>query len=175
MAAVGFDLYNQLLQEAVKELRGEKVPEKKAAAPLFDLRVDSYLPDDYIRDGREKVEIYRRLAMSESLEEVKELAAEVRDRFGRMPEQVVYLFDLAMIRVKAAQLGIKEVQHNRTTMSIRFDNGSALQGEQFAAWSRIFGKRLSFSTVAGLEIRIDTKGLAPKDLVKSLKKALIGS
>jgi len=175
MAAVGFDLYNQLLQEAVKELRGEKVPEKKAAAPLFDLRVDSYLPDDYIRDGREKVEIYRRLAMSESLEEVKELAAEVRDRFGRMPEQVVYLFDLAMIRVKAAQLGIKEVQHNRTTMSIRFDNGSALQGEQFAAWSRIFGKRLSFSTVACLEIRIDTKGLAPKDLVKSLKKALIGS
>ncbi|MGB4429551.1 MAG: transcription-repair coupling factor, partial [Thermacetogeniaceae bacterium] len=171
MAAVGFDLYNQLLQEAVKELRGEKVPEKKAAAPLFDLRVDSYLPDDYIRDGREKVEIYRRLALVESLEEVKELAAELRDRFGRMPDQVVYLFDLALIRVRAAQLGIKDVQHNRHTMAIRFDNGSALHGEQFAAWSRIFGKRLSFSTIAGLEIRIDTRGLAPKDLVKSLKKA----
>ena len=122
MAAVGFDLYNQLLQEAVKELRGEKVPEKKAAAPLFDLRVDSYLPDDYIRDGREKVEIYRRLALVESLEEVKELAAELRDRFGRMPDQVVYLFDLALIRVRAAQLGIKDVQHNRHTMAIRFDN-----------------------------------------------------
>ncbi|MFY9433243.1 MAG: transcription-repair coupling factor [Thermacetogeniaceae bacterium] len=175
MAAVGFDLYNQLLQEAVKELRGEKVPEKKAAAPLFDLRVDSYLPDDYIRDGREKVEIYRRLALVESLEEVKELAAELRDRFGRMPDQVVYLFDLALIRVRAAQLGIKDVQHNRHTMAIRFDNGSALHGEQFAAWSRIFGKRLSFSTIAGLEIRIDTRGLAPKDLVKSLKKALISS
>jgi len=175
MAAVGFDLYNQLLQEAVKELKGEKLPEKKAAAPLFDLRVDSYLPDDYIKDGREKVEIYRRLAMSESMEEVKELAAEVCDRFGRMPEQVVYLFDLALIRVRAAQLGIKDVQHNRYTMAIRFESGSALQAEQFAAWSRIFGKRLSFSTVAGLEIRIDTRGLAPKDLVKSLKKALISS
>ncbi|HHY40452.1 MAG TPA: transcription-repair coupling factor [Syntrophaceticus sp.] len=174
MAAVGFDLYNQLLQEAVKELKGEKVPEKKAAAPLFDLRVDSYLPDDYIRDGREKVEIYRRLALAESLEEVEELAAEVRDRFGRMPEQVVYLFDLALIRVRAAQLGIKDVQHNRNTMAIRFDDGSALHGEQLAAWSRIFGKRLIFSTVAGLEIRIDTRGLAPKDLVKSLKKVLTG-
>ncbi len=174
MAAVGFDLYNQLLQEAVKELKGEKVPEKKAAAPLFDLRVDSYLPDDYISDGKEKVDIYRRLSLAESVDEVKELAAEVRDRFGRLPDPVVFLFDLASIRVMVGELGVKGVQHNRFTMAIRFKKGSALQSEQFAVWSRIFGKRLSFSTVSGLEIRIDTRGLAPKDLVKRLKEALVG-
>lgn len=174
MAAVGFDLYNQLLQEAVRELKGEQVPEKKATAPLFDLRVDSYIPDSYIRDGREKVEIYRRLALAENLKEVDELIKEVRDRYGKMPEPVVYLFDLARIRTGARELHVSEVQHTGYIMTMRFDEQTLPRGDQLAFWSSVFGHRLAFSTVGGLEIRIDTRGLPPPELVRMLKKALLG-
>lgn len=174
MAAVGFDLYNRLLQEAVSELKGEKPPEQMAAAPHFDLRVDSYIPDSYIRDGRQKVDIYRRLSMAGGLDEVMELAREVCDRFGKMPAPVSYLFDLAGIRVRASELKIREVQHTGYTLVMQFEEGAVPPGEQLASWSGIFGQRLSFSTVGALEIRLDTRGLAPRDLIAMLKKALIG-
>lgn len=175
MAAVGFDLYNRLLQEAVSELKGEKVTEKKVDAPFFDLQVDSFIPDSYIRDGRQKVEIYRRLSLADSLEEVMDLAEEVRDRFGKMPTPVVYLFDLASIRARAGELQVREVRHAGSTLMILFEKKAAPPGEQLAHWSHIFGNRLSFSTVDGLEIRVDTRGLAPDELVKMLKKALDNS
>lgn len=174
LAAVGFDLYNQLLQEAVRELKGEPVPEQKAALPLFDLQVDSYLPDSYISDGRQKVEIYRRLALAEDLAEVEDLAAEVCDRFGEMPEPVVYLFDLASIRACTGELQISDVQHTGSTLVLRFGEDSAVQGDELTRWSRVFGQRIAFSTVGGLEIRVNTRGLKPCDLVLMLKKALLG-
>ena len=104
MASVGFDLYNSMLQEAVRELKGEKPPEKKAVKPLIDLQVDFFIPDSYIRNGKQKVDIYRRLTLAGSLEEVTELAEEVRDRFGTMPTPVIHLFDLAAIRARAGEL-----------------------------------------------------------------------
>ena len=174
MASVGFDLYNSMLQEAMRELKGEEPPEKKAARPLIDLPIDSFIPDSYIRNGRQKVDIYRRLILAGSPEEVDELAEEVRDRFGSMPTSVGYLFDLAGIRVKATELQIREVRHSGSALFIQFDADAAPTVKQLEHWSGVLGKRLGFSTVGGLEIRVDTKGLEAKDLVKMLKKALIG-
>ncbi len=173
MAAVGFDLYNSLLQEAVRELKGEKLPEKKPAAPFLDLRVDLYIPDSYIKDGRQKVDIYRRLSTAGGLKEVVDLAREVRDRFGKMPDPVSYLFDLASIRVRVSELHVQEVQHSGYTLVMQFEEGAVPSSEQLAYWNSVFGRRLSFSTVGGLEIRLDTRGLAPRDLIAMLKKALI--
>ena len=173
MAAVGFDLYNSLLQEAVRELKGEKLPEKKVNVPLFDLQIDSFIPDSYIKDGRQKVDIYRRLSLAGSLEEVAELAKEVRDRFGKMPTPVIYLFDLAGIRARVGELQVREVRHTGYTLAMQFEEEAAPSGEKLAYWSSIFRHRLSFSTVGGLEIRVNTRDLAPRDLIKMLKKALL--
>lgn len=173
MASVGFDLYNSMLQEAVRELKGEKPPVKKAARPLIDLPIDSFIPDTYIRDGRQKVDIYRRLTLAVSPEEVAELAEEVQDRFGSMPTAVGQLFELASIRVKATELQIREVRHSGAALFIQFDAAVVPTVEQLEHWSGVLGKRLGFSTVGGLEIRVDTQGLEAKDLVKILKEALV--
>ncbi|HBI27264.1 MAG TPA: hypothetical protein DDY25_06015 [Peptococcaceae bacterium] len=98
----------------------------------------------------------------------------MRDRFGSMPSSVGYLFDLAGIRVKATELKIREVRHSGSALFIQFDADAAPTVKQLEHWSGVLGKRLGFSTVGGLEIRVDTKGLEAKDLVKMLKKALIG-
>jgi transcription-repair coupling factor (superfamily II helicase) len=173
MASVGFDLYNSMLQEAVRELKGEKPPEKKAVKPLIDLQVDSFIPDSYIRNGKQKVDIYRRLTLAGSLEDVTELAEEVRDRFGTMPTPVIHLFDLAAIRARAGELKIREVRHSGSALIIQADEDAAPTGKELEQWSSVFGKRLGFSTVSGLEIRVDTRGLEIRELIKMLKKALV--
>jgi len=173
IAAVGFDLYNQLLQEAVRELKGEKVPEQKVQAPpAWELRVDSYIPENYIRDARQKVELYRRLALVEDVKTLEDLREEVRDRFGPLPEPVSYLFKLAGLRLRARELQIGDVQHTDRSLVVRFGDGAGPRGPEFARWSKVFGRRLSFSAVRGLEVHIDIRGLSPLQLVGMLDQVM---
>lgn len=172
IAAVGFELYNQLLREAVGELRGEEVPQQEPAPPAWELRLDAYIPDSYIPDARQKVELYRRLALVDSLEALEDLRAEVRDRFGPIPEPVAYLFKLTELRLRAKELNISEVQHLDHTMVVRFSGAAKPAGGELRRWAQVFGRRLAFSAVSGLEARIDTRGLSPVRLVEMLDRVM---
>jgi transcription-repair coupling factor (superfamily II helicase) len=172
MAAVGFDLYNQLLQEAVQELKGEKPATTEKYNPAWELPVDTYIPDTYISDPRLKVDVYRRLAMTEDIDGVQDLALDVRDRFGPLPEPVDYLFTLHKLRVQARTLMIGDVQHAGKNLVVHFGSQVKLEQLDLGRWGQIFGKRISFSAVNGLEVRINTGGLAPRQLVKMLTQVL---
>jgi transcription-repair coupling factor (superfamily II helicase) len=167
---VGFDLYNQLLQEAVLELKGERPPEK-AEAPSWELPLDTYLPDSYVGAGQ-KVEIYRRLALALSPQEVQELEAELRDRFGPLPQPVSYLLRLTELRCLAREQAIAEVQFKGNSLAVRFSREASPGPWQLERWGRVFGKRISFSAVGDLQVNIRTKGLEPEKLVQMLKQVL---
>ena len=96
ITAVGFDLYVKLLDEAVRELKGEVVESLPDCE--VDMRLSSYLPDDYVADGEQKMDLYRRLAASSSLSEVQDFETELKDRYGFPPEPARAL--LAMMRIK---------------------------------------------------------------------------
>jgi transcription-repair coupling factor (superfamily II helicase) len=103
VAALGFELYVELLAEAVAELSGER---RVAARPVrVDARVDAYVPADYISSEALKIDLHRRLALSESEEELRELQAATEDRFGPLPEPVENLFSIQEAKLKLAQLG----------------------------------------------------------------------
>jgi transcription-repair coupling factor (superfamily II helicase) len=179
MAALGFELYNQLLGEAVQEVKGEVIPGAGAApvgrtqAPAWDLHSgDSYIPDTYVSDGRQKVELYRRLAATESLQELDDLTAEVRDRFGPLPPAVTRLFSLSRLRLHARELHIQDVQHGDHTLVVRFDRDGAPRGDALARWGKVFDRRISFSAVGDLEVRIETRGLTPERLIGMLDQAM---
>jgi len=104
MAAVGFDLYTRLLEEAVRRLRGEFVEE--GPDPAVELRVSAYVPESYVADERERLRTYRRLALARSAEEVASLAQELRDRYGPVPDPVQALLDVARLREMARALGV---------------------------------------------------------------------
>ncbi len=107
IASVGFDLYTELLQETISELRGEilsKPPEVE-----LSLKADIYIPEEYIPDSNERVVFYRRLSETVSAHDVKRIEDEMRDRFGRPGEPVRNLLDSAYIRHYAAELHISEV------------------------------------------------------------------
>jgi transcription-repair coupling factor (superfamily II helicase) len=103
LAALGFELYVELLGEAVAELSGER---RTVARPVrVDARIDAYVPADYIPGEAQKIDLHRRLALTESEEELAELEAATVDRYGPLPEPVENLFTIQAAKLKLAQLG----------------------------------------------------------------------
>ena len=103
---VGFDLYMHLLNEAMQEIKGEPVTEKILPTRVVtDLQ--AFLPGDYISPDAEKMNLYKSLADAATVAQVDELAAEVSDRFGRMPPPAENLFELRRLRIRATAAGVE--------------------------------------------------------------------
>ena len=103
VAAVGFELYVEMLNEAVAELQGER---RVAARPVrIDARIDAYVPQQYVSSEALRIDIHRRLALAESEDELRELQASLEDRYGPLPEPVENLFAFQEAKIKVARLG----------------------------------------------------------------------
>jgi transcription-repair coupling factor (superfamily II helicase) len=102
VAALGFELYVELLGETVAELSGR--PRPSARPVRVDARIDAYVPADYIASEALKIDLHRRLALTETDDELRELRAATQDRFGPLPEPVENLFAIQDVRLKLAQL-----------------------------------------------------------------------
>ena len=107
MSSVGYDMYLKLLDEAVLEEKGEapKAPECTA-----DLNVTANVDKDYVSRGEERMDLYRRMAAIRSQEDADDLLDEIVDRYGEPPKGVLNLIDIALLRAKARQVGIKDIR-----------------------------------------------------------------
>ena len=103
LAALGFELYVELLGEAVAELSGQR---RTVGRPVrVDARIDAYVPAHYIDSEAQKIDLHRRLSLGESEDELRELEAATVDRYGPLPEPVENLFSIQEAKLKLAQLG----------------------------------------------------------------------
>jgi transcription-repair coupling factor (superfamily II helicase) len=102
VAALGFELYVELLGETVAELTGR--PRPSARPVRVDVRIDAFVPADYIASEALKIDLHRRLALTENDDELRELRAATEDRYGPLPEPVENLFAIQDVRLKLAQL-----------------------------------------------------------------------
>ena len=103
VAAVGFELYLEMLNEAVAELQGQR---RVAARPVrIDARIDAYVPQHYVSSEALRIDIHRRLALAETEDELRELQASLEDRYGPLPEPVENLVAFQEAKIKVARLG----------------------------------------------------------------------
>jgi transcription-repair coupling factor (superfamily II helicase) len=103
VAAVGFELYVELLNEAVAELQGQR---RVAVRPVrVDARIDAYVPQVYVGSEPLRIDIHRRLALAETEDELRELQASLEDRYGPLPDPVQHLFAIQEAKIKLARLG----------------------------------------------------------------------
>ncbi len=102
---VGYNLYLRLLSEAVDRLKGR--PSK--GEPVLDLKVDAYIPEEYVGNPFERIAIYKRLLQAEDLSEIDNLIVELRDRFGQLPQQMENLFLIGRIRIMAKTKAIESI------------------------------------------------------------------
>lgn len=123
---VGFELYCQMLEDAVKQLKGEK-PSTAYRTPVF-INTDFYIPDSYINDERQKIEFYKRFESCETDEEVNALKEQMIDRFGPPPDKVMILIELEEIRAIASSLYIDEIFEQSKFIKIRVTGQSRING-----------------------------------------------
>jgi transcription-repair coupling factor (superfamily II helicase) len=118
IAAVGFDLYVELVADAVGELKGEPPPTEPVPEVRIDLPLDAHLPGDYVTSDAQRLEAYRRLAVATTHGQVDDVAVEWRDRFGELPPSAEALLAVARLRVEALRLGLREVVKVRDEVRI---------------------------------------------------------
>jgi transcription-repair coupling factor (superfamily II helicase) len=116
--AVGFEMYMKLLEETVRELKGEDLEDDVRAT--VNLRIDFRIDEGYVPDMNQRLMIYRRIAAARTEEELTRIMDEMRDRYGPPPVPVLNLADYGRIRVMADQLGVETVEREGSTVVIRF-------------------------------------------------------
>lgn len=121
MEDVGYDMYLKLLDEAVKEEKGEKSTSSINECTV-DIQMDAHIPESYIESLSLRLDAYKRIADIKSSQDYDDVVDELCDRYGDMPEAVVGLCDIALIRNRANHYGIKEIKQNENTILLYFDN-----------------------------------------------------
>ena len=143
MQAVGYDLYCKLLNMAVKEAKGEPVKEERTVR--VNLSADAFLPENYIINEEQKLEIYKKIASIESTDDYDEVREELIDRFGEIPAPAGNLLRIALIRSVAARIGIIEIVGTAGTIHFYMDPAARVRAENIPTLLRNYSKTLSFS------------------------------
>tara|TARA_B100001778_G_scaffold330853_1_gene334119 strand:- start:98 stop:1897 length:1800 start_codon:yes stop_codon:yes gene_type:complete len=127
IAAVGYDLYCEMVTEAVAELKGE--PSSRAPEINIDLPIKAFIPSDYVETEEQRLEAYRRLASVSELVEVADIEAEWVDRYGQVPESAKTLLHVALLRSECVRLAIDDINAN-SRKRVRISPLNLSQGEQ---------------------------------------------
>ena len=123
MDQVGYDTYCKLLDEVVKEMKGIEKEEEEIEITV-DVNVSCYIPEEYIPNENQKIEVYRNIALCRTEEEIKNIEEDIKDRFGKIPKEVYNLLEIAKIKEMAKENGIIKIMQkgNNIVFSINPEN-----------------------------------------------------
>jgi transcription-repair coupling factor (superfamily II helicase) len=123
--AVGLDLYLEMLEKAVAELKGLKIEEE--FEPSISLRVNAFIPDDYIDDITLRLSLYRRIALARNEDALQALEYEISDRFGKPPEVVTNLLNVMRLKVMARELLVAKIQDTQGRVRVLFSPDTKIE------------------------------------------------
>lgn len=121
--SVGFEMYSQLLEEAIAKKQGKEQKRQKSNAEI-NLQIDAYLPSDYISDERQKIEIYKRIREIDNSVNYEDLQEELIDRFGEYPDVVAYLLEIGLLKSYLDKSFVSLVERRQQTVIVRFEKMS---------------------------------------------------
>jgi transcription-repair coupling factor (superfamily II helicase) len=137
---VGFDLYLKLLEEAVRELRGEAVEDE--IDPVVTVDAAAYLPDDYVAEPAQRLALYKRLAGIGTAAEIEDVRRELRDRFGPLPEAAARLLDVVTLRLDAKALRLERLEMRGGHALFTFAPSTPVPPQRIIDLLRLHGRRL---------------------------------
>jgi transcription-repair coupling factor (superfamily II helicase) len=128
MDALGFDLYTQMLERTVAELRGESIEEDISVS--INLRVDVSIPEEYINDMGQRLRVYKRISSARDEETLQAIRTETEDRYGRLPESVESLFEYARLRRISEELGIISIDRTADGIAVKMSEKARVSPEK---------------------------------------------
>jgi len=171
--AVGFDLYCKLLQDEMTAQAGQSEVRESNISTQLELQLDAFIPNSYIDDSGLKVEIYKRVAACENLEQADDLAAELTDRYGKAPAPLNNLLLLGKVKALARHLDILSISQKPAHIELKFAETHPLTGQHLLRLLASWEKRLTFADKKGFNIRLHTGDIAqPISRVQLLLKLL---
>src|SRR5262249_50220987 len=129
IAAVGLDLYAQLLQEEISRLKGEPPP-TPARFPSMDLSVHAFLPADYMPSEDLRILFYKKLVAAETMETLESVKGEVEDRFGPLTSEAQTLMEVSSLRIAARDIGISGVIQKPSSLEVQFLANTSVQPQK---------------------------------------------
>jgi transcription-repair coupling factor (superfamily II helicase) len=161
--AIGFDLYIEMLEKAVAELKGLKIEEE--FEPSISLRVNAFIPEEYIDDITLRLSLYRRIASSKTDEALKTLEFEIRDRFGNPPEEVKNLLNIMRLKIMARELLITRIQDTQGRIRIHFSPDTRIEPKDIFELRKKRNGKIKFLP-EGFEL--DLRGLTWEQVYKEV-------
>ena len=164
LANVGYDMYLQLLDEAVREERGEKDVHKEEC--LVDIKIDAYIPEDYISNQAQRVDCYRKIARIQTEEDGIDVTDELIDRYGDPPKSVLGLVEVARLRNMAGASNIVEITQQKNDLIFYM---SKFDMKKLAALSDVYGSRMRLEPTGRAHVKVTLdKGEKPLDAMRTV-------
>ncbi|MBV9342877.1 MAG: transcription-repair coupling factor [Acidobacteria bacterium] len=164
--AVGFDLYTQMLEQAVRELRGEGEAQPQAQ---LNLGLNIRIPSDYIPEENQRLRMYKRIAGVDQERQLKDVEAELRDRYGEPPLAVEQLLTYASLRLQAVEAGVTAIERKRDSISIKFRPDAPIDPGRLSAF---VSSQPGAQFAPDGTLKFTVKGLGAHELLKQLENLL---
>nr|WP_246637561.1 transcription-repair coupling factor [Crassaminicella profunda] len=152
MAAIGYDLYCKLLEDTVREMKGEEIQEIPETS--IEINVNAFIPEKYITNESHKLEIYKKIASIRDKQDTYELEEEIEDRFGNIPETVMNLISIAYIKAMAQKMGMVHISETETHAKFVFDEAGRMNPLVISEMIGFYGNRIDINVGNNPHIRL---------------------
>ena len=172
MESVGYDMYCRLLEEEIQEHRGdEKAPKKTETA--IDLNISAFIPEFYIKNQEQRMEIYKKIAALSGMEEYYDMQEELEDRYGDLPKNVQLLLEVVLIKADASALGITGITQKRENILFEFSENASI--DPLKLTKAITQSKGQYLFTAGMKPYVTMKIMTDKDakILEDIKNFLI--
>ncbi|MBI3804919.1 MAG: transcription-repair coupling factor [Nitrospirae bacterium] len=155
IAAVGFELYLKMIEDAVQRIKGVAV--EKEIEPALQFQLSAFIPDIYIPDTYQRLSIYKRLSSCEEVEEIDAIRGELEDRYGPLPEPVVHLLQIIQLKTMAKALRIVKIEEKERVLSFVFDESAQITENDLLRLMETLRNRIHFTSHYSFEIQIKNR------------------
>lgn len=172
--AIGFTLYMEMLDKAVRDLRSGKTPELSMPmqqGPEIELRLSAILPESYIADIHTRLIMYKRIANAKDKKELHELQIEMIDRFGLLPQPAKHLFLVTELKLQAAALGINKIHAAESQGRIDFGDNPKINPDVLISLIQVHSKRYKMDGPSRLRFGLDSG--SREESIQEIKELLI--
>lgn len=167
MESVGYDMYCRLLDEAVKELRGETVEQEFETN--IDLNINAYIPPFYIKNEEQKLEIYKKISVIANADEYFDVQEEIEDRYGNLPKSVQMLLEIVLLKVDAHKLDIISIAQKQTNILVTFRGDASLDPSVIIKVVAKNPRRYLFTSATNPYITIKTGDMSSMDVLDCIR------
>lgn len=165
--AIGYDLYCQMLREAVAESKGEEPPQERATVKM-DVELDAYLPEEFVEDADQRILFYKRLADLGELDMLVRLREELEDRYGRIPGPAANLLFLKELRLRAEAVGVEQLRVRAGEAQLRLAPGREPRPETMRHILQTIRQELSFQADGREGLRVVVRGKSREETLEGV-------